>query len=155
LRDRNPLSLLIIDADHFKAYNDSYGHLRGDGCLKQIAEAAQDIVARPGDLVARYGGEEFAVVLPNTANHGALQLAKDICAIMQSRQLPHAGNPTGVVTVSIGCATLVPQFGQQAVALIDQADQALYQAKRSGRNRACSYNEVPVSREPSLHHALK
>jgi diguanylate cyclase (GGDEF)-like protein/PAS domain S-box-containing protein len=142
LRDRNPLSLLLIDADHFKAYNDSYGHLRGDGCLKQIAEAAQDIVARPGDLVARYGGEEFAVVLPNTANQGALQLATDICAIMQSRQLPHAGNPSGVVTVSIGCATLVPQFGQHADALIELADQALYRAKRSGRNQACNDSDL-------------
>ncbi len=145
LRDQNPLSLLIIDADHFKAYNDSYGHLRGDGCLKQIAEAAQDIVARPGDLVARFGGEEFGVILPNTANHGALQLAADICSIMRSRQLPHADSPAGVVTVSIGCATLVPQFGHHADELVEQADQALYRAKRSGRNRACNYNEDPVS----------
>lgn len=155
LRDHNPLSLLFIDADNFKSYNDSYGHLRGDGCLKQIAEAAQDVVARPGDLVARYGGEEFAVVLPNTGNPGALLLANEICSIMQNRQLPHGGNPPGVVTVSIGCATLVPEFGQHADALIERADQALYQAKRSGRNRACTYNDAPVSPEPSLHHALK
>ena len=155
LRDHNPLSLLIIDADHFKSYNDSYGHPRGDGCLKQIAEAAQDVVARPGDLVARYGGEEFAVILPNTANDGALQLAEDICSIMRNRQLPHAGSPSGVVTVSIGCATLVPEFGQNADILIGRADQALYQAKRSGRDRACNYIEVPASRQPSLHHALK
>ena len=88
MRDRKPLSLLLIDADLFKAYNDVYGHLRGDNCLKQIAEAIQAVVSRPGDLVARFGGEEFAVILPNTGAPGALQLAQDICAIMRNRQLP-------------------------------------------------------------------
>ena len=139
MRDRKPLSLLIIDVDLFKSYNDTYGHLRGDGCLKQIAEAAQDVVARPGDLVARFGGEEFAAILPNTASSGALQLAHDICAVMRNRQLPHSSNATGVVTVSVGCATLIPHLGKHAAALIDCADKALYQAKRTGRNRACSY----------------
>ena len=139
MRDRKPLSLLLIDADLFKSYNDTYGHLRGDSCLKQIAEAAQDVVARPGDLVARFGGEEFATILPNTGSSGALQLAHDICAVMRNRQLPHSSNPSGVVTVSVGCATLIPQLGQHAATLIDCADKALYQAKRSGRNRACSY----------------
>ena len=139
MRDRKPLSLLLIDADLFKAYNDAYGHLRGDNCLKQIAEAIQDVVSRPGDLVARFGGEEFAVILPNTSAPGAFQLAQDICAMMCNRQLPHSGNPDGIVTVSAGSATLVPQLGQGAAALIDCADQALYQAKRNGRNRACAY----------------
>lgn len=139
LRDHTPLSLLFIDADVFKSYNDTHGHLRGDSCLKQIAEAVLDGVRRPGDLVARYGGEEFAVILPNTASRGAFQIAQEICAVMRDRRLPHSGNPLGVVTVSVGCATLVPQFGQHADALIDCADQALYQAKRDGRNRACNY----------------
>jgi len=142
LRDRAPLSLLLIDADAFKAYNDTYGHLRGDSCLKQIAEALLDAVRRPGDLVARYGGEEFAVILANTPGPGALQIAREICSIMQQRQLPHAANPFGLVTVSIGCATLVPQFGRHADALIDNADRALYQAKRLGRNRACIYDSA-------------
>ena len=137
LRDRKSLSLLLIDADLFKSYNDTYGHLRGDGCLKQIAEAAQDIVSRPGDLVARFGGEEFAVILPNTNTDGARQIAEAICIDMKNRRLPHSSNPVGVVTVSIGCATLVPQLGQGAATLIECADQALYQAKRSGRNQAC------------------
>jgi len=157
MRERTPLSLLVIDADLFKSYNDSYGHLRGDSCLKQIAEAAQDVVSRPGDLVARYGGEEFAVVLPNTANHGALQIAQDICAVMRNRQLPHQANPIGIVTVSVGCATLVPQFGKHVDALINCADQALYQAKGAGRNRVCNYTpepaasaDVPPSRETAL-----
>lgn len=139
MRERKPLSLLLIDADVFKAYNDAYGHLRGDNCLKQIAEAIQDVVLRPGDLVARFGGEEFAVILPHTAAPGAFQLAQDICAMVCDRQLPHSGNPAGVVTISVGSATLVPQLGQPAAALIDCADQALYQAKRNGRNRACAY----------------
>jgi diguanylate cyclase (GGDEF)-like protein/PAS domain S-box-containing protein len=139
LREREPLSLLLIDADVFKAYNDAYGHLRGDNCLKQIAEVIQNVVLRPGDLVARFGGEEFAVILPQTSASGALQLAQDICAMMCNRQLPHSGNPAGIVTVSAGAATLFPQLGQPAAALIDCADQALYQAKRSGRNRACEY----------------
>ena len=139
MRERKPLSLLLIDADVFKAYNDAYGHLRGDNCLKQITEAIQSVVLRPGDLVARFGGEEFAVILPNTCAPGALQLAQDICAMMRNRQLPHTGNPAGIVTVSAGSATLIPQLGQPAAALVDSADQALYQAKRSGRNRACAY----------------
>jgi diguanylate cyclase (GGDEF)-like protein/PAS domain S-box-containing protein len=139
MRERKPLSLLLIDADVFKAYNDAYGHLRGDYCLKQIAEAIEEVVLRPGDLVARFGGEEFAVILPNTSAHGAIQLAQDICAMMCNRQLPHSGNPVGIVTVSAGSATLVPKLGQPPAALVDCADQALYQAKRSGRNRACAY----------------
>ncbi len=139
LRDRKPLSLLLIDADLFKSYNDTYGHLRGDGCLKQIAEAAQDVVARSGDLVARFGGEEFAIVLPNTCNSGALQLAQDVCSVMRNRELAHSANPVGVVTVSIGCATLIPQQGQHVATLIDCADQALYEAKNTGRNRAVAY----------------
>jgi diguanylate cyclase (GGDEF)-like protein len=139
LRDCKPLSLLLIDADLFKSYNDTYGHLRGDGCLKQIAEAAQDVVARSGDLVARFGGEEFAIVLPNTCNSGALQLAQDVCSVMRNRELAHSANPVGVVTVSIGCATLIPQQGQHVATLIDCADQALYEAKNAGRNRAVAF----------------
>jgi diguanylate cyclase (GGDEF)-like protein len=142
MRERKPLSMLLIDADFFKSYNDGYGHVRGDSCLKQIAEAAMDVVFRPGDLVARFGGEEFAVILPNTGNDGAMQVARQICAAMGSRKLEHHCNPYGVVTVSIGCATMVPSLGQDSVALIELADQALYNAKRNGRNRACNANSL-------------
>ena len=145
LRDRKPLSLLLIDADFFKDYNDTSGHLRGDICLKQIAQSAQDVVARPGDLVARFGGEEFAVILPNTETDGAMQMAHDLCTDLRSRRLPHSANPAGFVTISVGCATLIPQPGQHAVALIDCADQALYQAKRTGRNRVCGYHSYDVA----------
>ena len=137
LRDHCRISLLMIDADLFKSYNDRYGHMRGDSCLKQIAEAAQDVVARPGDLVARFGGEEFAVILPNTGREGALQLANEINEAMRAKSLEHRDNPAGIVTVSIGCATIAPAFGLHAVDLIEQADKALYMAKRSGRDRAC------------------
>jgi len=137
LRDRKPLSLLLLDADHFKLYNDTYGHVRGDNCLKQIAEATLDFVSRPGDLVARYGGEEFAVVLPGTDAAGAEELAHEIRAGLEKRGLPHETNPYGVVTISIGCATLVPSPGQPMDALVEQADEALYRAKQSGRNRVC------------------
>ena len=139
LRDHHPLSLLLIDADLFKSYNDAYGHLRGDSCLKLIARTALDVVSRPGDLVARYGGEEFAVILPNTPDRGAFQIAEEICAKLRNCHLHHDGNPFGIVTVSVGCATIVPQLGQLALSLIDFADQALYQAKQAGRNRAVSF----------------
>jgi diguanylate cyclase (GGDEF)-like protein/PAS domain S-box-containing protein len=135
LRESSKLSLLLIDADHFKRYNDTYGHVRGDSCLKQIAEAALDIVLRPGDLVARYGGEEFAVILPGTDESGAKAVAEDICQAVRNRRLPHEGNAPGIVTVSIGCATIVPQRGKTAQNLIESADQALYRAKGRGRNR--------------------
>jgi len=142
LRDHRDLSMLMIDADFFKSYNDCYGHMRGDGCLKQIAEAAQDVVARPGDLVARFGGEEFAVILPNTDAVGAMQLAVEITEAMRGKRLPHKGNPSGIVTVSIGCATMAPAFGMHAVNLIERADEALYMAKRTGRDRVCDGSSI-------------
>jgi diguanylate cyclase (GGDEF)-like protein/PAS domain S-box-containing protein len=135
LREGGKLSLLLIDADHFKRYNDTYGHVRGDSCLKLIAEAALDVVLRPGDLVARYGGEEFAVVLPGTDELGAKAVAEDICQALRNRRVPHEGNAPGIVTVSIGCATVVPQRGKSTQDLIESADQALYRAKGRGRNR--------------------
>lgn len=141
LRERTPLSVLLLDADYFKAYNDTYGHVRGDNCLKQIAEAMQDVVSRPGDLVARYGGEEFAVVLPNTDAEGAEEIAHEICKAMKRRKLPHQENPNGVVTISIGCATVVPSLGQPVSTLIEMADDAMYKAKKSGRNRVCSAHQ--------------
>jgi diguanylate cyclase (GGDEF)-like protein/PAS domain S-box-containing protein len=147
MRDRSPLSLLLIDADLFKSYNDTYGHLRGDSCLKQIAESAQDVVARPGDLVARFGGEEFAVLLPSTGNEGAVHIAEEIGAALRARQLPHKGNPPGIATISIGCATLVPRLGENSTHLIESADEALYRAKRSGRNQVCNSANAPLAEE--------
>lgn len=142
MRDAKPLSLLMLDADFFKSYNDAYGHVRGDSCLKQIAEACMDVVARPGDLVARYGGEEFAIILPETDNAGAVQVGTEICEALCARKLKHASNPAGFVTISIGCATIVPQRGRHANDLIEIADRALYKAKHDGRNQVCNANEM-------------
>ncbi len=142
LREQTPLSMVLFDADLFKSYNDTYGHLRGDYCLKQIAEAALDVVARPGDVVARYGGEEFAVVLPNTDEEGALEIADQICESLRRRFIPHSFNPHGIATVSAGCATMFPNSGQSVGALIEMADRALYHAKETGRNRACSASSL-------------
>ncbi len=137
LRDGQPLSLLLIDVDLFKSYNDQYGHLSGDTCLKQIAEVAQNAATRSGDLVARFGGEEFAIILPRTPLTGAHRVANSICENLRARKLPHAGNPNGFMTASIGCATVKPQVGKNPAWLIEAADQALYKAKRSGRNQVC------------------
>jgi diguanylate cyclase (GGDEF)-like protein/PAS domain S-box-containing protein len=145
MRDRSPLSLLLIDVDQFKSYNDAYGHLRGDSCLKQIAEAAQDAICRPGDLIARFGGEEFAVLLPGTGNEGAMHLAREICAGLRARKLPHNGSVSGFVSVSVGCATLTPQLGHNSTGLVERADAALYKAKGSGRNAV--HNSAP---EPGI-----
>jgi diguanylate cyclase (GGDEF)-like protein/PAS domain S-box-containing protein len=142
LRDHSPLSMVMMDVDHFKAYNDTYGHLRGDSCLKQVAESAMDVVTRAGDLVSRYGGEEFAIILPNTELEGAIQIAEEIGAALRGRKLPHSASAMGIVSVSSGCATLVPKFGQHAIQLIDMADQAMYLAKCRGRNRVCAFEET-------------
>lgn len=130
-----PVSLLLLDVDQFKSYNDLYGHLRGDSCLRQVAESALDIIQRPSDLVARFGGEEFGVILPETDSSSALELAEKIRVSVESRVLDHRGNTPGIVTVSIGCATIVPERGSSANILIDTADHALYDAKRAGRNK--------------------
>jgi len=138
IREGEPLSLLLVDVDHFKSYNDSFGHLRGDGCLKMVAKSALSSVTRPGDLVARYGGDEFTIILANTSNEGAVQVGNELCDGVRRCQLPHDANTAGIVTVSIGSATVVPQFGQDPTTLIDLADRALYCAKRAGRSRVFS-----------------
>ena len=141
-RDRTPLSVLLMDVDWFKSYNDTYGHLSGDGCLKQIASAVLNVVTRSGDLAARIGGEEFAVILPNTPARGAMQVAEQICAALLSRRLPHSSNPFGYVTISVGCATMMPALGQRSASLLQRADEAMYAAKRSSRNRICEADSI-------------
>ena len=133
-RDRAPLSLLLLDVDRFKAYNDTYGHVQGDICLKQIGKVAQSVLLRTSDLAARYGGEEFALVLPFTPIEGARRIAEEMCTEMRHIGVPHAATREGIVTVSIGCATLIPSAGRSVQDLVEMADRALYQAKREGRN---------------------
>jgi diguanylate cyclase (GGDEF)-like protein/PAS domain S-box-containing protein len=135
IRTGQPISFLLLDVDHFKLYNDLYGHLRGDSCLRQIAESTLEVVQRPGDTVACIGGEEFGIILPETDRLGALELAEKIRQTVEERALEHEAHAPGIVTVSIGCATLIPKRGSNANGLIEAADQALYDAKRGGRNR--------------------
>ncbi len=149
-REQTPLSLILCDIDSFKSYNDTYGHPGGDECLRQVAAAIGNAVNRPADLVARYGGEEFAVILPNTKIQGAVQVAEHIQLKIAALQLPHAGSQVSqYVTVSLGVASMVPGSESGASILIAAADQALYQAKRLGRDRIQSYQPDPDSSKPN------
>ncbi|CAN5427200.1 hypothetical protein BH10ACI4_BH10ACI4_22100 [soil metagenome] len=134
MRNRSPISLLLLDVDHFKSYNDLYGHVKGDACLRQVADRARSVIHRSADLLARYGGEEFVVVLPNTESEGALAIAEQIRQAIEQLNVPHSGNAYKRVTVSIGCATHSPQLETNSDLLVMAADQALYQAKAGGRN---------------------
>ena len=137
-REALPLSLIMFDIDFFKPYNDFYGHLSGDDCLRQIAGAIASSVKRAGDLAARYGGEEFAVVLPNTSAEGANVVARKICDCIASLKLLHARSSIGAyVTLSCGIATTIPAPEVSSETLIHSADKALYQAKTEGKNRIC------------------
>lgn len=137
MREVRPLSLVLLDVDHFKRYNDVFGHLGGDACLKTIASTLLHACHRSTDLAARYGGEEFAAILPGTTAAGALNVAERIRANVATLQMPHPGNASaGCVTVSLGAATLVPDRTLHLDGLIDAADRALYAAKHAGRNRA-------------------
>ncbi len=136
MRSLDELSLLLIDVDHFKGFNDQYGHLMGDTCLHAIATAIAGSVRRPGDLVARYGGEEFAVILPNTGGDGAVEIASRVRDGIAALAMPHLGNPGDRVTVSIGSANSMPNRSTDSSVLVEAADEALYEAKRLGRDRA-------------------
>ncbi len=137
-RDQVPTAVLLIDVDFFKKYNDHFGHQAGDACLQWVARAIEGAVRRPDDTIARYGGEEFAAILPNTDGGGALHLGERVRAAVESLQMPHPGNPSGRVTISVGCAATVATPGVSAQALIRLADVALYEAKRCGRNLVCA-----------------
>jgi diguanylate cyclase (GGDEF)-like protein len=129
------LTLLLCDIDHFKLYNDTYGHQAGDRCLKQVAEAIAKTPHREGDLVARYGGEEFVVILPNTFGEAAIAIAERICQQVRQLQILHSRSPTDYVTISIGVAWVIPFANIRPEELIATADRALYRAKQNGRDR--------------------
>ena len=133
--DQSPISLILFDVDYFKLFNDHYGHLAGDQCLIQIAQVAKTSIRRPIDLVARYGGEEFVILLPNTLSDGAAIVAQRLQQSILELQIPHVRSPLGQVTVSLGIATQSATADSPPESIIHQADQALYQAKKQGRNR--------------------
>ena len=134
-----PLALAMIDIDWFKKYNDHYGHQAGDACLVAVAQVLAATVGRTGDLVARYGGEEFVFIAPATHAQSALTMAQNVCKALAAQHMPHAPSLFGHVTASIGVATIVPFANGDAALLIKHADEALYQAKATGRNKAVLY----------------
>ena len=145
-RDRQPLSLILCDLDHFKRYNDTFGHPAGDRCLIRVARALLNGPQRPADLVARYGGEEFAVILPNTDTHGAWRIAQKIHENIRALKIEHAPDAEEkYVTVTMGVSTVVPGHSSTAQMLVQASDLALYHAKQQGRNRTyvhAHYNTV-------------
>ncbi|MAS07794.1 MAG: hypothetical protein CL534_24345 [Ahrensia sp.] len=142
-RNGEPLSLIILDVDHFKAYNDFHGHPEGDICLKRVANILRAQVRRGADLLARYGGEEFCVVLPDTDEEGALVFAEELRAAIEAAGIEHGASETGQVTASLGVATLPAGVaGLSPSDLLKMADIALYGAKRSGRNRAMQHSRL-------------
>jgi two-component system, chemotaxis family, response regulator WspR len=140
VREQTPLSVLMIDVDEFKRYNDTYGHPAGDEALRHVAAVIRRSFERPADAAARYGGEEFMVVLPNTLSGGARHVADKIVRHVENLQIEHtASGAAPCLTVSIGVASTVPSRDGQLTTLIQMADAALYEAKRMGRNRAAAY----------------
>jgi diguanylate cyclase (GGDEF)-like protein len=133
-----PLSMAMLDVDHFKRFNDFYGHAEGDNCLRQVAAVLQKMCKRPADLVARFGGEEFALIMPQTTRDGAILVAERVRASVAELRIPHnSSDAAPFVTVSIGVATVTPKVDTGPETLTRLADEKLYEAKRNGRNRVC------------------
>lgn len=135
MRTQQALSLLLIDVDMFKQYNDRYGHVAGDVCLRKVAGTLAQATHRPSDLLARYGGEEFVLILPSTSTAGAIDVAERLCKLVNQLDVPHDDNLARHITISIGVASMLPTNGAISSELITAADHALYEAKRKGRNR--------------------
>lgn len=139
-RDNKPLTLMLCDLDHFKRYNDSCGHVKGDECLRTVGKLLRDVCMRPRDVASRYGGEEFAMILPNTPRSGAMTFARALGKMLQVRAIPHPDSPLGnVLTLSGGITTCIPDESTSAESMVMRADQALYAAKAQGRARFFSF----------------
>lgn len=137
-RNNTPLSVIMVDVDHFKLFNDRYGHQAGDDCLRQIAQTLKSGLRRPTDLVARYGGEEFACILPDTGFEDALAMAEEMERMVRAHKIAHEFSQfDGVITASFGLATRTVHADGDAIALVGLADAQLYQAKQTGRGRVC------------------
>ncbi len=136
-REQQPFSVIMIDIDHFKKFNDAYGHLEGDVCLQKVSWALQCALCRPGDLLARYGGEEFVAILPHTDISGAAELAAAFHSQVQKLAIPHSNSPvSSIITISIGMASVIPNQNLSSTQVVAMADEALYQAKQAGRNQS-------------------
>ena len=136
MREEHPLAVIMVDIDHFKAFNDSHGHAAGDECLKAVGQALRGHCARPGDLVCRWGGEEFAVILPRTDLAGAEHVAGDLVGVIRALSIRRKNSGEGArVTISAGVASVIPGNNDSAHALVERADVALYAAKNAGRDR--------------------
>jgi diguanylate cyclase (GGDEF)-like protein len=140
----SPLSLLMIDVDFFKSFNDEYGHVAGDACLQQIAGIAQDCLVRPTDAFARYGGEEFVAILPDTELDAAVRIAETMRSAVERRAILHEASSLGRISISVGAATLRPTVDGDAIALVRAADSSLYEAKQRGRNRVAAEGYAPL-----------
>jgi diguanylate cyclase (GGDEF)-like protein len=141
-RNHMPLAVLMIDIDHFKRYNDHYGHQTGDACLQAVAGALQAAFGRAHDLVARYGGEEFVCLMPECDAAAGQAKAEELRRAVVALGIPHEASPTaGMVTISLGIAAAIPEGDAAAESLLAAADAALYAAKSGGRNRAASVHE--------------
>lgn len=153
LRNRTPLTLIMVDIDCFKLYNDYYGHLEGDECIHAVAQTLKDMMSRPMDLVARYGGEEFAILLPDT-NENAVILAEQCRKVIEQQRIPHAASKVSpYVTVSMGIATITSDRESDVSELIRLADRALYSAKAGGRNQVVQAEAVePAEGKSELNH---
>ena len=135
LRNKQPLSLILLDIDYFKQYNDHYGHIQGDDCLKTVAQALGKAATRSRDFFARYGGEEFVLVLPETDADAAQRVAERCRNLIFKTQIPHAHSAVGqILTISLGVGTITPTHKDDAIAFIETVDRQLYQAKQRGRN---------------------
>jgi len=135
-RERSPISLILFDIDHFKQFNDTYGHLAGDDCLRQVAQVLEGCVHRPSDLIARYGGEEFAAILPQTTISGAMEVARRVQNEIANLKILHEkSSVSDYLTLSIGIASSIPTPEESFSKLLDEADQYLYLAKQQGRDR--------------------
>ncbi len=136
IRHKTIISLMMIDIDYFKLYNDTYGHQVGDECIKKVARIIDDILKRPGDIVVRYGGEEFAVVMPGTDKEGALIMAEKLRTEVEALKIEHNSSEKGIVTISLGVSCIQPGKKDSPKDLFSIADKALYRSKNEGRNRA-------------------
>lgn len=150
-RSQRPLSLLLIDVDRFKSYNDLYGHQAGDAALKTVGICLQKVVRRPGDLAARYGGEEFVAILPDTDEEGAMFIADSFRDDLRRLSVPHGGSDKGALTASVGVATFAGDGASpiDAATLLHQADEALYRAKNTGRDRTIAWQAIGLASQQS------